>query len=115
MARGSRSRASRAERRMQKERAERALERGLPVPTPLPTRLGPGAASNSRQNSQSTGSARSSTPRLAGPSRGVPLAIKLIGLGVGLLGLVYGLTVLRDRKSAAEPPVLPATLSGALK
>jgi len=115
MARGSRSRASRAERRMQKERAERALQRGLPVPTPLPTRVPPSAASGSRQPSNPSAHGRSTPPRVAAPSRGVPLSIKLLGLGVGLLGLVYGLTLLRDRKPSPEAPVVPATISGALK
>jgi hypothetical protein len=45
----------------------------------------------------------------------MPLAVKLLGLGLGLLGLVYGLTLFRDRKSLAEPVTAPATMTGALK
>jgi len=45
----------------------------------------------------------------------MPLAVKLLGLGLGLLGLVYGLTLFRDHKSRPEPAVLPANMTGALK
>src|SRR4051812_12012558 len=108
MARGSRSRASRAERRMKKERAASALQRGLPVPTPLPRRVSSGAASSVRDSSNLVGRARSPSPRAAGASQGLSLPVKLLGLALGLLGLVYGLTMLRDHRSSAEPTLVPA-------
>ncbi len=93
MARGPRSRASRAERRMQKERAASALAHGLPVPTPLPTRIRSGEARSSRP------AAHLLTPV---PRSGLPLGVKLFGLVLGLLGLLYGLTLFRDRVSSVE-------------
>ena len=104
MARGSRSRASRAERRMQKERAASALEHGLPVPTPLPKRVALSAASSARPSRNPVG--RAARPRCGRDvaSQRMPLAVKLLGLGLGLLGLVYGLTLLRDHKSRPNRP-----------
>jgi len=97
---------------MQKERAERALQRGLPVPTPLPRRAG--AASSPRQSATPSARGGSSALTQARSSRGLPLAVKLLGLGLGLLGVVYGLTVLRDRGSSAPPSAVPASMSGAV-
>ena len=111
MARGSRSRASRAERRMQKERAASALERGLPVPTPLPKRA-TNPASNPRSSSNPA-RGHSGSLAAARPGQGLPLFVKLLGLGLGLLGLVYGLTLFRDRKSLPDPAALPSNLSNA--
>jgi hypothetical protein len=42
----------------------------------------------------------------------MPLAVKLLGLGLGLLGLVYGLTLFRDHKSLPDPTVAPANMIG---
>jgi len=114
MARGSRSRATRAERRMQKERAASALQRGLPVPTPLPRRVVAGAASRTGTTSSPPGG-RSLSPRAGSSGQSMPLAVKLLGLGLGLLGLVYGLTLFRDHKSRPDPAALPANMTGALK
>jgi len=43
----------------------------------------------------------------------MPLAVKLLGLGVGLLCLLYGLTLFRDRKPLLEPAATGASLTGA--
>ena len=103
MARGSRSRASRAERRMQKERAASALQHGLPVPTSAPKRVAANAAPGVRPSSNPPGGGGSLSPALAVSSQRLPLAVKLLGLGLGLLGLVYGLTLFRDHKSSPGP------------
>jgi hypothetical protein len=109
MARGPRSRASRAERRMQKERAASALKHGLPVPTPLPTRVR-GSESRSSRPPYVGGGLRTPLPSAAG--RGLPLGVKLVGLALGLLGLVYGLTVFRDHLASVEASLAPSA-SGA--
>jgi hypothetical protein len=43
----------------------------------------------------------------------MPLAVKLLGAGLGLLGALYGLTLLRDHKDAdaARAPVMPESES----
>ncbi len=105
MARGPRSRASRAERRMQKERAASALAHGLPVPTPLPTRVRSSDARSSRPP------AHLLTPV---PRSGLPLGVKLLGLVLGLLGLLYGLTVFRDHVSSVAAS-LPSTSPSSAK
>ena len=110
MARAPRSRASRAERRMQKERAASALQRGLPVPTPLPKRAPASAAP--RSSSSPSGRARSPASGSTSSDQRMPLAVKLLGLGLGLLGLVYGLTLFRDHKSLPDPAVAPANMTG---
>ena len=92
------SRASRAERRMQKERAASALKHGLPVPTPLPTRARTRDGVSSRPPSSGGSGSRSVSTAPGG--RRMPLAVKLLGVGLVLLGLVYGLTVVRDHRSA---------------
>ncbi len=94
---------------MQKERAASALQRGLPVPTPLPKRVSasPRTSSNPPAGVRLQGVAKS--------SQRMPLAVKLLGLGLGLLGLVYGLTLFRDHKSLAEPAAAPANLAGTIK
>jgi hypothetical protein len=97
-----RSRASRSERRMLKERAERALKHGLPVPTPPPARARVPDVLGSRSSSV--------PPSGAGPSaasRRMPLAVKLLGIGLLLLGVIYGLTLFRDHHSEADA-ALPA-------
>jgi hypothetical protein len=38
----------------------------------------------------------------------MPLAVKLLGIGLLLLGAIYGLTVFRDRHSEAETAPRPA-------
>ncbi|MET0792044.1 MAG: hypothetical protein ABW061_11035 [Polyangiaceae bacterium] len=123
MARGPRSRASRAERRMQKERAASALAHGLPVPTPLPTRV---RGSDLRTSRPPAADSNLRTPTPSSASGGLPLAVKLVGFGLGLLGLVYGLTVFRDHLASVEaslatsasahapvPPSLGASLNAA--
>src|SRR5882724_9139818 len=99
------SRATRAERRMQKERAASALAHGLPVPTPLPTRTRAESSSSRPPSSVPPVPRPSSTP----PGRRMPLAVKLLVAGLGLLGALYGLTLLRDHKDAdaARAPVVP--------
>jgi hypothetical protein len=87
---------------MQKERAASALQHGLPVPTPLPKRAPVSGTSNARPRSNPPGGSRSPAAAAAS-SRRMPLAVKLLGIGLGLLGLVYGLTLLRDRKPIDEP------------
>jgi hypothetical protein len=100
---------------MQKERAASALQRGLPVPTPLPKRVSLSAASGARSISTPVSGHRSSS--LGAPNSGarMPLAVKLLGLGLGLLGLVYGLTLFRDHKALPGPAIAPASLTGAAK
>ncbi len=103
---------------MQKERAASALERGLPVPTPLPKRVSASAAPGARSSSNPPGRGRPlslSSLGAPGSSQRLPLAVKLLGLGLGLLGLVYGLTLFRDHKSLRDPAVAPASLTGAVK
>ena len=85
---------------MQKERAASALKHGLPVPTPLPPRARGHDASSSRPPASSAPYSRS--PSTAPGARRMPLAVKLLGLGLLLLGAVYGLTLFRDHRSA-EP------------
>jgi hypothetical protein len=106
MGRGPRSRATRAERRMQKERAASALAHGLPVPTPPPARSRGGDAFSSRPPS--------SAPPLSGQARPsgalgnrLSLPVKLLGVGLGLLGALYGLTLLRDHKDAVPTHFTP--------
>ena len=45
----------------------------------------------------------------------MPLAVKLLALGLGLLGLVYGLTLLRDHKSVSEPAAAPGNVTNSVK
>jgi hypothetical protein len=106
MAGGSRSRASRAERRMQKERAASALQRGLPVPTPLPKRGLGSAAHRGSSASHPPGQLRSSSIASTA-SRRMPLSVKFLGVGFGLLVLVYGLRLFRDRESVPNPVATP--------
>ena len=95
---------------MQKERAERALQHGLPAPTPVPK----GFASRAWQSPASTGPVGAPSLRAGSPGPSMPLVVKLLGLGLALLGLVYGLTLFRDRKPAPETAP-PTTVKGALK
>ena len=89
---------------MQRERAASALERGLPVPTPEPKRVSASAASPS---SNPPGRSPAAT------SARMPLAVKLLGLGLALLGLVYGLTLFRDHQSTPNSAPAGTNLSGA--
>ncbi|HEX3852987.1 MAG TPA: hypothetical protein VHW01_18620 [Polyangiaceae bacterium] len=82
---------------MQKERAASALAHGLPVPTPPPTRTRSTEHSSSRPPSSAPPLAR---PSSAPPGRRMPLAVKLLAGGLGLLVVVYGLTLFRDHKDA---------------
>ncbi len=109
MGRRPRSRATRAERRMQKERAASALAHGLPVPTPPPART----RSTEYSSSRPPVSSALATPRpsSAPPGRRMPLAVKLLAGGLGLLAAVYGLTLFRDHKDAdaARTPGAPGS------
>ncbi len=98
MARRSKSRASRAERRLLKERAASALEHGLPVPTPPPARVRVPDVPSSQRSSSTPPSASG----FAAPNRRMPLAVKLLGIGLLLLGVIYGLTLFRDHHSDAD-------------
>lgn|SRR6478735_1466160 len=114
MARGSRSGASRADRRIQRQRVASALEHGLPAPTQLVKPMF--AEPTSSAHPHSTPGVRGESPTTSSTTRHVPLAVKLLGLGFALLGLVYGLTLLRDRRAQPEPPAdVPASPSRALK
>ena len=114
MARGSRSGASRAERRIQRQRVASALEHGLPAPTQLVKPMFAEPASGAHPHS--TPGVRGETPTTASKTRHIPLAVKLLGFGFALLALVYGLTLLRDRGAQAEPAaVVPDSSSPALK
>lgn len=114
MARGPRSRASRAERRMQKERAASALAHGLPVPTPLPTRVRGTDARSSRPPGLGSNASSARIPTPTPTVRpGLPLAVKLLGLALGLLGLVYGLTLFRDHLARVEASLAPSASSAA--
>ncbi|HTA89635.1 MAG TPA: hypothetical protein VK745_08665 [Polyangiaceae bacterium] len=98
MARRSKSRASRAERRLLKERAASALKHGLPVPTPPPARVRVPDVLSSQRSSSNPPSASGFAP----PNRRMPLAVKLLGIGLLLLGVIYGLTLFRDHHSDAD-------------
>jgi hypothetical protein len=104
MARRPRSRASRAERRMLKERAQSAIKHGLPVPPPPPSRER--ARDVLRSRSSSAAPMGSTEPELT--NRRMPLAVKLLGGGLLLLGVVYGLTLFRDHRSDADATQPPA-------
>ncbi len=87
---------------MQKERAASALAHGLPVPTPLPTRI---RASDARSSGPPS---RLLTPV---PRSGLPLGVKLLGVALGLLGLLYGLTLFRDHVASVEATLPSASPS----
>ena len=88
---------------MQKERAASALKHGLPVPTPLPTRI----------RTPLPLSSRSSSNPAPTDDRRLPIAVKLFGLGLAILGSIYGLTLFRDHQAAPEPD--PAKQRAALE
>ena len=91
------SRASRAERRMLKERAASALKHGLPVPTPPHARTRVPDVVGARSSSLPPSGARPTQP-----DRRMPLAVKLLGMALLLLGVIYGLTLFRDHRNV-EP------------
>jgi hypothetical protein len=78
---------------MLKERAARALKHGLPVPTPPPARTRVPDAVGARSSSLPPSGAR---PTESG--RRMPLAVKLLGMALLLLGVIYGLTLFRDHR-----------------
>ncbi|HEY5372616.1 MAG TPA: hypothetical protein VIK01_02980 [Polyangiaceae bacterium] len=96
---------------MQKERAASALAHGLPVPTPPPARTRSTEYSSSRP--PASGALATPRPSSAPPGRRMPLAVKLLAGGLGLLAAVYGLTLFRDHKDAdaAQPPSAPGSLA----
>ncbi len=98
---------------MQKERAASALKHGLPVPTPLPRRARGGESSGARGSPSSSAPPSSRSPSSAPGNRRMPLAVKLLGVGLALLGVVYGLTLFRDHKAAG--PLPPASVDAAVK
>ena len=100
MGRGPRARGSRSERRQRNERAASAAERGLPLASAAPVRVAAGERASTRERGQ--GADAASKPRL-------PVAIKLLGVGLALLIVIYGLTLLRDRPRAPEPGRSQAT------
>jgi len=102
MGRGPRARGSRSERRQRNERAASAAERGLPLASAAPARVAAGERASTRDRGQGVDAA-GSKPRL-------PVAIKLLGVGLALLIVIYGLTLLRDRPRAPEPGRSQATL-----
>jgi hypothetical protein len=104
MGRRPRSRASRSERRMLKERAASALKHGLPVPMPPPARTRVPEPLSSRSSSAPPSGGRASTA----PNRRMPLAVKFLGIGLLLLGVIYGLTLFRDHKREANVALTPA-------
>jgi pyruvate dehydrogenase E2 component (dihydrolipoamide acetyltransferase) len=104
MARRPGSRASRAERRMLRERAQSAIKHGLPVPVPPPSRARVPNVPPSR--SPRAPSLASPEPELT--NRRMPLAVKLLGGGLLLLGVIYGLTLFRDHRNSADATQPPA-------
>jgi hypothetical protein len=89
---------------MLKERAASALEHGLPVPASPPARA----------RVPDVGSARAARTSSVPPSgrsasnRRMPLAVKLLGIGLLLLGVIYGLTLFRDRHTELDAVAVPA-------
>ncbi len=98
---------------MQKERAASALKHGLPVPTPLPSRARGGESLGLRSSAGGSAPPSFRPPSSAPGSRRMPLAVKLLGVGLALLGVVYGLTLFRDYKAVSRVP--PASLDAAVK
>jgi hypothetical protein len=98
---------------MQRERAASALERGLPAPalTGPPKAVSARAASRAWPSSNPPGGAGRATLSAKNSSERMPLAVKLLGLGLGLLGLVYGLTLFRDHKSGPPAGTAPASMT----
>ncbi|HEX7453227.1 MAG TPA: hypothetical protein VF294_13120 [Polyangiaceae bacterium] len=94
---------------MQKERAASALAHGLPVPTPPPARTR--SAEYSSLRPPASGALATPRPSSAPPGRRMPLAVKLLAGGLGLLAAVYGLTLFRDHKDAdaAQPRSAPGS------
>ena len=79
---------------MLKERAASALKHDL---TPPPARARIPDVSSSRSSSVPPSGARVG----ASANRRMPLAVKLLGIGLLLLGVIYGLTLFRDRRTDA--------------
>jgi hypothetical protein len=88
---------------MRKERAASATKHGLPVASP-PLVHRPKSAFEG-------GPALSAASRDAEPPNArMPLAVKLLGLGLALLGALYGLTRFRDREPTPQPERIQASL-----
>ena len=103
MGRGARNGRSRSERRLSKERAASATTHGLPIALARPG--APRAVTPPSPTAQAG----------ASPEPGLPVPLKLLGLGLLLLGLVYGLTLLRERHPTPEPGRIGATLESEAK
>jgi len=101
MGRGPRARGSRSERRQRNERAASAAERGLPLASAASARVAASELPSTRERGRGA-EAAGRKPRL-------PAAIKLLGVGLALLIVIYGLTLLRDRPRAPEPGRSQAT------
>jgi hypothetical protein len=93
---------------MQKERAASALAHGLPVPPPPPSRARVPDAGGVRSSRSSSAPPSVGSGRPTSANRRMPLAVKLLGLGLLLLGVIYGLTLFRDRRSEAGNAPHPA-------
>ena len=81
---------------MLKERAARALEHGLPVPSPPPARVRIPDVLGSRTSSAPPSSGAGASPG----NRRMPLAVKLLGIAGLVLGVIYALTLFRDHAPA---------------
>ncbi|MEO6602196.1 MAG: hypothetical protein ABIQ16_20110, partial [Polyangiaceae bacterium] len=66
--------------------------------------------SDSRRSRPPSVGGASFTPVPSIPSRGLPLGVKLVGFALGLLGLVYGLTVFRDHLASVEASIAKSAL-----
>ena len=77
---------------MLKERAQSAHKHGLPAPPPPTGRQR--ASELARVGVQAASAARVPVAR-----QRMPLFVKLLGLGLGLLAVIYVLTLLRDHDS----------------
>ena len=93
---------------MQKERAASALAHGLPVPPPPPGRARVPDVGGARSSRSSSTPPSVGQGRRISTSRRMPLAVKLLGIGLLLLGVIYGLTRFRDRRSEADNAPHPA-------
>jgi hypothetical protein len=90
---------------MQKERAASALKHGLPAPAPESLRPWVGKNVPARPPSNAP-----SVRRPDARDRRMPLAVKLLGAGLLLLGLIYAMTLFRDHRIEPERTRAPASV-----